>query len=395
VRLAFLTACLEPGRDGVGDYTRLLAAACAARGHGVGLLALNDAHVDAPTRQRQDGRGLELDALRVPAGSPWAERLAHARAWLAGLQPERVSLQFVAYAFEPRGVVAGLGRRLGALAGEAPIHAMLHETWIGIDRGAPWRHRVLGRLQRAALRGLLRDLDPVVVHTSNRHYAGVLAEAGVHAEVLPLFGNVPLVAPPDAGWLERETAHVAPGPPIDGRVFGVFGTIHPEWDPEPLVAALAAAGRREGRTHAVLAIGRQGPGAASWQRLARRHAGALRVGWLGERGPADLSRFLQSIDCGLATTPWHLLGKSGTVAAMLDHGVPVIATRAGAPGACAAAHDPLLQRFDGDLAACLARMPPRRAPRDGADTVALQFLAALAAGGHGARPLSPRSRPRA
>ena len=43
MRIAFVATCLEPGRDGVGDYTTLLAAECARRGHAVMRIALNDA----------------------------------------------------------------------------------------------------------------------------------------------------------------------------------------------------------------------------------------------------------------------------------------------------------------------------------------------------------------
>lgn len=387
MRIAFLTAGLEPARDGVGDYARLLAAACVARGHAACLLALHDADVVAPFARPQSVRGIEVPTLRLPATAAWSARLARARDWLAVQAPEHVSLQFVGYAFHPRGLATGLGARLARLIGDRPVHVMFHETWIGLERNAPWSHRAIGRLQRATLRALVRRLDPARVHTSNPWYAAALAEAGIRADVLPLFGNVPLAPRPAPGWLRREADAAAPGRAIDGLVFGVFGTIHPEWDPEPLVREIAAAGRRETRTHALLAVGRQGAGGSRWRALARRHGADVRIGWLGERSTADVSRFLQSIDYGVATSPWHLLGKSGTVAAMLDHGLPVLVPRAGPVGAVAEASDELLQRFDGDLAACLARLPPRRAPRDGSATVAERFLAALAGGEPTARGL--------
>ncbi len=42
MRLAFVTGRLEPGSDGVGDYTRTLAVECARRGHAVCLLSLDE-----------------------------------------------------------------------------------------------------------------------------------------------------------------------------------------------------------------------------------------------------------------------------------------------------------------------------------------------------------------
>ncbi len=47
MRIAFVTSGLEPGRDGVGDYTSGLAEECARRGHTVTQIALNDPFITA------------------------------------------------------------------------------------------------------------------------------------------------------------------------------------------------------------------------------------------------------------------------------------------------------------------------------------------------------------
>ena len=49
----------------------------------------------------------------------------------------------------------------------------------------------------------------------------------------------------------------------------------------------------------------------------------------GKLDPPEISRALQSSDFGLAVTPLHLLGKSGAVAAMREHGLPVVVNRYG------------------------------------------------------------------
>jgi hypothetical protein len=47
----------------------------------------------------------------------------------------------------------------------------------------------------------------------------------------------------------------------------------------------------------------------------------------GEQSFENISQFFLSVDFGVATTPLSLIGKSSTVAAMLDHGLPVIVSR--------------------------------------------------------------------
>ena len=47
MKFAFICGSLEPGRNGVGDYTRRLAGELAAQGHECLLVSLNDVdHVD-------------------------------------------------------------------------------------------------------------------------------------------------------------------------------------------------------------------------------------------------------------------------------------------------------------------------------------------------------------
>ena len=76
MKIAFITSCLEPGKDGVGDYTRSLAAESSRNGHEVCLLALNDRHVD---REREctavESRTLTRETrLLLPLLPPREER---------------------------------------------------------------------------------------------------------------------------------------------------------------------------------------------------------------------------------------------------------------------------------------------------------------------------------
>ena len=47
----------------------------------------------------------------------------------------------------------------------------------------------------------------------------------------------------------------------------------------------------------------------------------------GARPSVEISKILQTLDIGIATTPRQVIQKSGSVAAMLEHGLPVLVTR--------------------------------------------------------------------
>ena len=352
MKIAFLTSCLEPGRDGVGDYTTLLAAECARQGHSVCRVALNDPHVLVQ-------RG--ADCLRLGAMLPWAVRVEKARAFLARFAPDWVSVQFVCYGFHPRGTDARLAARLGKIIGPTPVQIMFHELWIGAEQGARLRERMVGALQRRVLMQLVRTLAPRVVHTSNAVYAGLLRDRGVAASRLPLFGNVPV--------LSRHKHTDASG---DAWTFGLFGTLHPVWPPEPLFARL-----REMRKKIVIAhVGAMGSGVALWEKIARDYSGAFEFRRLGEQPPEKIAEFFAGVEFGIATTPWELVDKSGSVAAMLEHGVPVIVNRDDVhfAGWSERGCSPLLIKMDESLSAKLAAAR-RRTPRSILPEVASQFLA--------------------
>ena len=351
MRIAFVTSCLEPECDGVGDYTTLLAEECERRGHVVARLALNDSHVSAVI----DSPGL----LRLPSTLPWPVRLERARQWLEAFTPDWASLQFVNYGFHPRGSAMGTAVRLRRLFAGWPVQVFLHELWIGEETAASWKHRLLGWWQRRGVLSLLRTLDTRVIHTSNATYVHRLARYGLTAKRLPLFGSLPL---PTTAHREKK----------DALTFALFGTLHPVWPAEPLFTQLRALQRPIDIVHA----GNIGAGEALWSRLDSTYGATFRFRRLGRLPSQALADFFASADFGVATTPWAIIGKSASVAAMLDCGLPVIVNRddvryAGLPDE--PADTPLLIKMSDDLPAQL-RTVARGTPAPRKREVVDQFL---------------------
>jgi hypothetical protein len=307
MRVLFVCAGAEPGADGVGDYSRRLAGEISRRGHPAALLALNDRPL---AEESIESKG----ELRLSANLSWKTRLEAAKKFAAEFRPDVWSLQFVSYGFDPQGLPLGLAAKFRNLAGRARWHAMFHELWIEPTGG--WTKQVLSRLQKALLVDLCRVLKPGVVHTSIPYYRERLECAGVACRELPLFGNIPVIA---QEITRRE----------DEWVFAFFGSLRPGWKTEPLLSrieqARAAAGKSRCR---FLSIGRLGHyGEKIWEQMERSGHENFVFEKRGELPSADISRELQSANFGIAVSPYHLLGKSGAVAAMREHGLPVIVNR--------------------------------------------------------------------
>jgi hypothetical protein len=320
MRIAFVCAGAEPVCDGVGDYSRLLGEELDSRGYKTALLALND-------RTLEGGSICSENKLRLSAVMPWSARLLKAKAFLEEFRPDFLSLQFVGYGFDPRGLPLGLVGKLRRLAGGIPWLVMFHELWI--DPNGSWRCSVLSRMQKVYTTDLCRSLRPKMVHTSNENYAGKLASAGISTSVLPLFSNIQCGAPDPS---LRQTLVQGFNYGLDSHnvwIFVFFGTIHPGWNVEGFLKRTSEAARRaEKKATLFVSIGKNpGRGAAIWNSMQGFKTESLFFRQIGELSTIDVSHHLQAADFGVATTPLSLLGKSGSAAAMASHGLTTIVPR--------------------------------------------------------------------
>ena len=317
MKIAFLCGSCEPGADGVGDYTLSVARALVGRWHICFVIALNDRYVDQPHHSWiESNPECSLPCLRLHYASPWRVRAKILAAELERFRPDWISLQYVPYAFNKNGLPWPLFPSLRAVRPLAKWHLMAHELWV--DPDVSLKNRLLAATQAQVLRWLLTYLNPSLVHTSNSYYTHLFASIGKQASILPLFSNIPIQHQPAA----------MPSSLVDWK-FVFFGSIHPEWDPQSILEQLERAARKGALSSvSFISIGGAGEhGKALWKKLARTTPPWMQFSQLGLLPSTEISFRLQHADFGITTTPSHLLGKSGSVAAMLAHGLPVIVPR--------------------------------------------------------------------
>jgi len=341
VKIAFVTSGLEPEANGVGDYTRRLAAELTRTGHVCRLIALNEP---------PNGGGMLGGPLRLTGEMEWPGRVRLAARALDEFNPDWASLQFVSYGFNPRGIIRNQAAGLASLFSARRTHFMFHEIWTGERANAGWKERFTGAIQKKYILDLFGKIRPRLVTTTNAVYRAVLARNGVEAHEHPLFGNIEPGTAAAGDWL-RQRLHRA-GVEIPGErngywLFGFFGIIQSEWSPESVFPQIAEAAG--GKRPVMLWVGRAGGGRKRvWDAMARDYP-AFTFIRLGAQPAERVSEFLNTIDAGISTMPVELIRKSGTAVAMFEHGVPVIVSREEPfRGIGSEAPDePLLRRADG------------------------------------------------
>ncbi len=332
MRIALLCMSAEPGWDGVGDYVRQFARALSARGHSCQVVALADRFVHQPCEMVDPNGGIDL--VRIPAAHWHRADIGLAVDRLAAFAPEWVSLQMVCYGFEERGLLWRSAARFARLRASPKRHMMFHELWIGAGQSSPPKDRAVGWLQRKLLVRATQVWSPSVVHTSNALYREMLRRVDVVAEELAVPSNIP-VCPVDLASargtiVRRLETQTRTGCGTEPLLAGLFGTLHPGWNDIGWVDRLSGLCGRLGRRLVIVQLGRIG---ATGRRLldACRRDTAVHVDFLelGQLPAEEISAVLQGLDFGVSTTPWPLIGKSGTASAMLEHGLPVLVTREG------------------------------------------------------------------
>lgn len=384
MKIAFLCSSLEPGRDGVGDYTRRLSGELIRQGHDCVAVALHDPHISRTVSEKQTMEATSISVLRLPGTVAWASRAVAARDWLAAFKPDWASLQYVPFGFHPKGLCFGLGKTLSLIQPDAPWQVMFHELWLGLGRNAPVKDRLWGTLQRQIVRDFMQRLRPRVVHTQAEPYRIALQRERLHADILPLFGNIPYTAGDGwAGLLEPLVTQSMGRSCNRAELYlaGVLGSVYQEWDAEKAIATILPLVQRFQKQLVLVLLGRNNLSAESLLKLNSALAGRAAVVVAGERTDLEISRILQALDFGLATSPQQAIQKSGSAIAMLEHGLQILVTRddwrlRGSEAVILPESSALLtpKQF-----ALLSALPVRRPPPAdcGVQPVAAQMLAAL------------------
>ena len=319
MRILFLCGSLEPGRDGVGDYVRRLAIEMLRQGHGAAALAFNDPFEQNESSHIETSDSVALPVFRIPQTTSNKTRHYQTKKWIQDLNPDIISIQFVSYAFHKKGLPFALTQLIINLTKGYRCHIMFHELWIGMEMNSSVKEIIIGRAQRLLIQNFVRKLKPVSVHTQTSIYKAQLLKLGVKAGHLPLFGNIPVTA-------NRKIAEKQIAKNSHNEIsLVVFGGIHPGTSIKDFAQEVADYSRRKGSQITLTLLGRCGTEQKHWLEVWSSIGLTAKV--LGEQPPHLISEILANSSIGITTTPAALLEKSGSVATMLEHGLPVICLR--------------------------------------------------------------------
>jgi hypothetical protein len=309
MKILFLCGSLEYGKDGVGDYTRRLAGELIRQGHSAYIISLNDRFIKNVVIEEQKSENTNILVLRLPSGLSNKEKYSNAGNYIKDFNPEWLSLQYVPYSFQKKGLPFSLAKRLAKIGKDRKWHIMFHELWIGMNKEALLKHKIMGFLQQFIIKKLIEKLSSKVIHTNTTLYQLQLKKLGVQAQLLPLFGNIPV------RFVKREKETF-------DLIFIIFGSIHYGANVQEFTEWLLNLQQIENKIIKVFFAGKNGTESSVWKKyLQEKNIYFKDFGFLDE---ANISKLMLKSDIGIITTPYWLVEKSGSMAAMQEHGLPVI-----------------------------------------------------------------------
>ena len=279
MKICFITSQKESKQCGITDYVELIALELEKLGH-------------------------QIERYFIKKGCGELNNLPNA---------DLYSFQFAPYAYANNGVPKTILNFLSRKLQNKRVHLNFHEIWVGAYPRANWKERGIGWLQKKLILGFINKCKPVWITSSNAAALDRLKQAGVPAMFLYLFGNIPYSANSKAT--------------TKGHMLKVafFGTPYADFPYDKLGNFFSTLSKNSGKKLEIILIGRQREDAGSDHIYAMCKKNEFLIERIGELSTNLISEKLQECSLGVSTTPFDVIGKSGATAAMLEHGLPVMA----------------------------------------------------------------------
>ena len=310
--ILFITNNFPPIVDGVGDYTYKLAQALGKQGVEVSILCSSKPDII------ENIKVFEAEGINVfPIVNGWDFKgMKVIQNVFKNEKYDLISLQYVPFSFQNKGLPIRLGGHLKTLFPDTNWHIMFHELWVGMGKNAIIKSKIHGYLQKQLISSMIKQIKPSLINTHCHLYKWQLNKIGFDVTILPLFSNIQKtnkIIKPKGRAKEFKT-----------MVFSVFGSIHFGAPVKLFIKELSIFLDKHNGEYInakFIFIGNCGAHLNEWVSVLKENNIDFEI--TGKLSEISITKHLNSTNFGITTTPYILVEKSGTVAAMLEHNLNV------------------------------------------------------------------------
>lgn len=316
MKILFLCGKYSPGKDGVADYTLRLANHLSKSGHDHLIVSLYSQDNDIVPNTFD----ITKNVIRISSKSNPFFAISSLSTICKQFQPDFISLQYVPYAFNKKGLPFWLCLIPFLIRYPCKYQLMMHELWVPAANITS--KVILHLLTKICTILILKSFKPSILHTSNAYYQGLLGKYGFNSTLLPIFSNIKIV---DALY---NTDSITTNPSSQFN-FLFFGSIRPGWPSELFLRTILRALVYSNYENIMLtSIGKLGHfGEALWSDLSKNKIKNISFSKIGYVDDDEINHYMSVSHAGVCISPVHLLGKSGVAAAFSSFGLPILTYR--------------------------------------------------------------------
>lgn len=363
MKIAIVLGCLEPRKNGVADYSFVLANQLQELGHEIMLVSINDPYIDKLTRFNYEV--LTIPKIRISDSLSDLERKEIITNHINLFSPDIVSIQFVSYSFHKKGIPCNLANLFSGII-NLNAHIHFHELWI--EEGKLWniKNILLGLVQKLTIYKFIKSINPFSITTSIPYFSQMLFSLN-NVEILPLFGNI-LKEEFSCNQLLIDTSKFT---------IVVFGNLTTKINElENQLIRLKNLVERENLEISIKFIGNIKTYKTKSYSLFVKYFGNECIQHYGECSNQTISLLFQTANLGISRADYKYLGKSGSSMAMLEHGLPLL-IRGNRPNEYL---NIFLQQFNNQLLYCsdsTYSLPPKGHHNNRQKEIAQQFISII------------------
>lgn len=320
-RLLLICGCLEPEKDGIGDYSRILAQTLAQSGNKCLLASFGDTHINEDVEYHGD-ESADLWVIRYKHSLQDASTAKSAKELISKWLPSLILLQYNPYCYHIKGLPWYLPRSLNDVLGSTPVCIIFHELWNSFKFPIALKSKFYSPFQKLIISRLKTSVNLVGSLTTSNYYRMMLKLVGINAMIAPVYSNIqkPTSQELCPSEIESNLRRIYQDHDFVIVIFGNQWT-HPD---KAKISKLNTSLSLSTKKSIIIAVGIHSE--KSIKTILSLHSGYLSsfpLHFTGPLGGQDLAFALSSSTIAITTYPYELANKSGAIAAILDNGTPV------------------------------------------------------------------------
>jgi len=314
-RILIISPSLEPNQCGVSDYTNVLNDFLHDDKFMTFRITLND-HYCKEIFEHQH-------IIRINKGQTISAKVNVLQNINKQFNPELILLNYVSYGYHKYGLPLFLMRMIKKTFYDKPIILIFHELWPGNLSSDSFKDKLIGFVHRLFVKQVFKIINPQKVIVNSEIWQRLLKKINIDSIVIPVFSNINVIESNKDNYpvICQFDDSVELNKIITIALFGSSGF---SYDPIQIVNFFSEQVNNSDVTFHFICIGKYQPLFDVFNKLHDTYPERILVEITGVLSAEKVSELFNFSDYGLTSYMPQFWSKSGAIAAMLSHGLPVL-----------------------------------------------------------------------